>query len=402
MRWLGLFLVVWSIGCTSTSKQHVADQAISAVFDRHELLGMSVVLTRGDSILYSKQQGQLRPGGPEMTANTFFRVASISKTFTVIGILDLVMKGKLHLDSAASTYLPWELQHPRHPEVPITLRLLCSHLSGIRDGEGYGSFLAQPANTQNISELFTEGGAYYTQDMFGDQAPGSYFSYSNAAMGILASIIEHTTLLRFDVYMRRHVLTPMGIQGSFNVSDIPSGRLATLYRFKNNDWVPQADAYGLAAPPDTTGYQLGANGLLFGPQGGFRGNTTDLVKLIQFFRRKGAPLLSEELYAEMVTPMWNVDGENGDTWEDFWRSYGLGIHRLTGTTGKDMIFEDIPMIGHPGIAYGLLSDCYYAPSMDVGIIFVTNGSKNAFSYAEQSSFYQLEHDIFKELQALTQ
>lgn len=96
----------------------------------------------------------------------------------------------------------------------------------------------------------------------------------------------------------------------------------------------------------------------------------------------------------MLKEQWRFDGNNGDTWENFFLSYGLGIHVLTNTENADVIFPEWNMVGHPGIAYGLLSDMYFDKDRKSGIVFITNGSKKSFEYGEQTSFYQVEEDVF--------
>jgi len=57
------------------------------------------------------------------------------------------------------------------------------------------------------------------------------------------------------------------------------------------------------------------------------------------------------------------------------------------------------MTGHPGIAYGLLSDVYVDPATGTGVIFMTNGSKQPFAYGE-TSFYQVEEAVFQLLETV--
>ena len=66
--------------------------------------------------------------------------------------------------------------------------------------------------------------------------------------------------------------------------------------------------------------------------------------------------------------------------------YGFGIHRLTNRDSADIIFPDRLMAGHPGIAYGLLSDMYFDRDTKSGIVFITNGSKKDFTYGAKTTF----------------
>lgn len=62
-----------------------------------------------------------------------------------------------------------------------------------------------------------------------------------------------------------------------------------------------------------------------------------------------------------------------------------------------MFFENYQMGGHPGIAYGLLSDWYIDLDKKLGVIFVTNGAETDFKYGIETSFYTPEEAVFKVL-----
>src|SRR5690606_29716795 len=75
--------------------------------------------------------------GRRITAGDPVRIASISKLVTTIGVMRLVEAGKLDLDADAGDLLGFPLRNPAFPDVPITLRMLLSHRSGLTDASGY-------------------------------------------------------------------------------------------------------------------------------------------------------------------------------------------------------------------------------------------------------------------------
>ena len=101
----------------------------------------------------------------------------------------------------------------------------------------------------------------------------------------------------------------------------------------------------------------------------------------------------------MTQPYWAYDGTNGDTWDNFFLSYGLGTHVLTNADSADYIFPELNMVGHPGIAYGLVSDMYIDREKDTGVVLIINGSKFGYKSGERSSFYIPEEEIFNVLQS---
>ena len=378
---------------------------LEAVFVKNELMGMSVALITNGAVTWQGSYGLADAGRQiPVTNNTIFRIASISKTVTATALLQLWEAGKVDLDADVSTYLGWQLRHPNYPETPITLRQLLSHQSGIRDSEGYRTFSQEMVSKElDIRELFTTEGTYFTPDLFADHSPGAFFSYTNCTWGLIASIVEIVSGQRFDDYCRAHIFVPMALQATdFNVAElIPSDSLAVLYRYEDEQWVPQADDYQGVTPPSRgyAGYALGQNGLLFGPQGSLRISTKDLSQFALMFINNGRhdthQILREETVDLMLASQWLYDGQNGDTWENFFLSYGFGTHQTINQKGGDIIFPDRPMVGHPGIAYGLLSDMYFEREKNSGIIFITNGSKQEYEYGQSTSFYQVEEDVFQ-------
>lgn len=382
------------------------NRQLQTVFDQYELMGMSVILLDQGAIVYEGYFGQADSARQiPVTEQTIYRVASISKTIVATALLQLWEKGKVDLDADVSEYLGWPLQHPLYPDTPITLRMLMSHRSGIRDGEGYGRFSRDMiARRLHIKELFMPNGEYFSDDLFAGQPPGSYFSYTNCAWGLVAGIVEKISGQRFDIYCRENIFKPLDLTASFNVLDLPDlDNLAVLYRYQEGKWTPQADNYA-GVPPESRvypSYQLGQNGLIFGPQGSLRSSARDLAAFAQTLMNGGSlngrTILQKETIDLMMRNHWTYNGRNGDTWDDFWQSYGLGIHRVLNRDSMDIIFPDRKMFGHPGIAYGLLSDLYFDPETKSGVVFITNGSKQDYAYGEHTAFYDVEEAVFESL-----
>lgn len=402
-----LFLLLFS--CQQKAKKEVFDpialrESLHQVFDKHELMGMAVMVIDKGDVLWQSNFGLANADLQKpVDKNTIFRVASIAKSMTATAALQLLEQGKLALDKDVSEYLGWELKHPIFPDTPITLRLLLSHRSGIRDGGGYGLFSRDMIVKQlSIKELLTEKGSYFTEDMFGDKEPGSYFFYTNCTYGIIASIIEKVSGERFDRYCQQHIFQPLEMKGGFNIMHLSDLKdVAVIYRFKEGVWKPQVDNFTNYAPINRAfdGYELGQNGLLFGPQGSLRASAQDLANfanmLLNNGQFKGKRLLKKSSIDTMTGDQWTYNEQNGNTWDNYFLSYGFGIHRLTNQEKADIIFKDRKMIGHPGIAYGLLSDFYIDRTNKSGVIFITNGSKKDYAYGVNSTFYKVEEEVFE-------
>lgn len=402
---LPLFLLLLVACDADLDRKAILKDELQAVFQHHDLMGMSVGLIANGEMCYSESFGyqNVLPGDP-MTNDTYVRIASISKLYTSLAVMTLWEKGLVNLDTPASVYLGWELTHPLFPEQPITLGHLMDHTSGIRDGSGYGDFLSQMTEDEaDIRSLFQSKGKYYTPDMFADKSPGNYFSYTNGTWGLIATIIEKVSGKRFDVYCRENLFEPMGIGSSFNVMDIPVEKMAPIFRYTDDLWVPQVDDFSSKTPKERSypNYTPGQNGLIYGPQGSLRTSLNDLWITAKMLLNEGKvndnQIIESATLAYFQKDPWSFDGGNGDTWGNFWHSYSKGMHFIQNREKGDIIFPDRKLWGHPGIAYGLLSDFYIDPETGSGVIFFTNGSMYEHEYAEGSSFYEVEDDVFKVL-----
>ena len=344
-----------------------------------------------------------------MNSETRFRIASISKMFTCVGIMQQVDQGKMSLDGDASEYLGFTLRNPHYPDVVITPRLLMAHYGSVRDGSAYSIPVDVP-----VSECFLPGGRYYGDaEHFGGpgEGPGEAYYYSNLNYGLLGTMIERLSGERFDHYMRKHVLGPLGVGASFNPGLLPAGdvaNLATLYDTvgpdgqwsATNPWRPQMDDYhGVDRDPDevvisnpdlgtanvvesAANYKIGTNGTIYSPQGGLRISPLELAELPVMMLNKGVAsngnrIISEAAVADLIVPVWqhHDDRINKDPY-DATRAYGAGISIVSTAIGRDRIVEgrdDITLYGHTGGGYGLSSACYWDPVTRNGFTYALNG-----------------------------
>ena len=115
-----------------------------------------------------------------ITPDDAVRVASVSKLVVALGVMRLVEAGKLDLDRDVSAYLGWSARNPDFPDVAITLRMLLSHTSGLRDDADY----AIPLGDTLRARL----GDRRAWDI--KHHPGNWFRYSNLNFPFVASIME--------------------------------------------------------------------------------------------------------------------------------------------------------------------------------------------------------------------
>jgi len=350
--------------------------------------------------------------------HTKFRIASISKLVTAIGVMRLVEQGKIELDADVSEYLGFAFRNPDFPDVPITARMLLSHTSSVRDGDAY---VIPPAN--GLTDLFVSGGAFYDDGSrwasaaeTPDVGPGRYFAYANLNYGVLATMIESVTAKRFDSYMKQNVLLPLGCQASWNVRHFNKAALrnvSVLYRKLSPEdvwdakgpWYPQVDDYRGVRPPAPEGaatYVPGTNATWQSPQGGLRISAWDLSKVMRMFlnggRFNGTRVLKTSTVNLMFTPEWTYSPlhPNGDTYWDLMLSYGLGPHILTNAIGDRLLADrNVAMSGHLGEAHGLLSGMMLNFGSNDGFIYLIGGvgADPDENFGDYSTFYKWEEQI---------
>lgn len=393
---------------TTILKAQLLENKILSIKEKYDLTGGTVLLFDKNKItkLVNFGNANLEKNIP-VNNETQFRVASISKTITAIAFMQLVEKNKLTLDEDISKLLGFSCSNPYHPEIVITPRMLLSHTSTLTDDPGaYDSFLTATYENNpipNLATLITDTGKYYSKKLFLNQNPGSYFNYSNLNYGIIGTIIEKISGLRFDKYCDQYIFQRLGIEATFNVSSITKiNNLATIYRKINDVWTPQTDNYDGITPvfENINNYVVGTNAIRFAPQGGLRVSGTDLSKIFSIFLNDGKYLKNRIISKLSVTTMtnsqWKSDGTNGDNANGLFRSWGLGVHLITNTKDNDEIFlGDVNIMGHAGDAYGLVSDVFVDIKKGIGFVFITNGCGKGYAPSDSSSFYAIEKDVFK-------
>jgi CubicO group peptidase (beta-lactamase class C family) len=399
-------LLILLLGLVPAVPAQNLQQALGSVANQNGLIGMSVVAICNGQVTDVVHTGQSDlQRGIVVGDSTRYRIASISKLVTAIGLMRLWEQGAFGLDDDVSTALGFTLRNPAYPNTPITYRMLLSHRSSLQDGTGYSDFLSATYATAPpppISQLVAPGGTWYTADLWRTEAPGTYFTYSNLNFGVIGTLIEALSGERFDVYMRQQVLQPLGIGGSYNVQDLNDlDHLAVLYR----NSIPQADDLGGVMPvaPDLSLYVPGNNGLFFAPQGGLRASALELARIALLLEGAGTwngiTVLQPATVTAMFANEWTWNGSNGDNYYGLFRSWGLGVHRITAQTSGDVVFPGTLMFGHAGEAYGLISDLYIDPATGFGLVFLTNGYTpgNAYGFGSSSAFYGAEEDVFAAL-----
>ncbi|MCL2544317.1 MAG: beta-lactamase family protein [Clostridia bacterium] len=339
--------------------------AFNRVFAQHRVVGGAVSLVRRGALLatFACGDARLQPRVP-VAADTLFRVASVSKTIVAMGAMALVERGLLALDADIGAVLGYPVRNPAFPDVPLTLRQLLTHTSGLRDAPVYNG--PGIAGALTLRQMLSPP---HAARCFAPVAPGQSFYYSNFASGIVGSLMGAVTGAHFDDALQASLFEPLGITGSFLPQRMQpfSGRLATGYRVSlvsGPSRPPRVayDAPALAAaplpPPDPERDFVHAPGRLLI-------SMPDLAKLLRLLGSDGAIDGARVLSPAAMDEMRALQDGRGSVTGRAGR--GLGVSYCPRVMGREMV------LGHQGVAYGMNSEMWFDPATGDGVAMATNG-----------------------------
>ncbi len=163
-----------------------------------------------------------------VTADTVFRIASMTKSFTAVAILSLRDAGKLSLDDPAERYVPElkGLAYPTSDSPRITIRHLLTHAAGFPEDNPWGD--------QQLALSDDEMAALMRQGIPFSNPPGLAYEYSNYGFAILGRIVARVSGMPYRDYVRARVLEPLGLSATtLDASAVPAARLAHGYRWED-------------------------------------------------------------------------------------------------------------------------------------------------------------------------
>lgn len=177
--------------------------------------GGAVLIARGDSVLYERYFGSAdMVSGEQISESTLFNIASVSKQFTVIGLLQLVQDGLVNVQAPVSDYM----DYPQLFWHNITLADLAGHTSGVPDTRDRSSRERCIYATDETSI------AYFPFVDSLEFDPGTAYDYLNPSFLILAKIIEQKSGKQFIDYQQEHIFNPAGMTTAvyFNPDSMPA------------------------------------------------------------------------------------------------------------------------------------------------------------------------------------
>jgi CubicO group peptidase (beta-lactamase class C family) len=238
------------------------DQMMHAFAEREKVPGIAYGIVVDGRVVHIGTAGlrDVAAGAPVDTA-TVFRIASMTKSFTALSILQLRDEGRLSLEDPAERYVP-ELRGLRYPSTDspkITIRLLLSHSAGFPEDNPWGD--QQLADTdEQMARMMRAGIPFST-------SPGTAYEYSNFGFAILGRIVANVSGMPYTRYVKTRILDPLGMRvTTLQSAQVPASRLAHGYRLQDGQWLEEKQL------PD------GA----FGSMGGMLTSVSDLGRWVAF------------------------------------------------------------------------------------------------------------------------
>ena len=266
---------------TSNSLRTPLDRKVDSIVRSHIKIsyaaGMSIGIITGDSTLFYGY-GETEKGNAFVpTPNTLFEIGSITKTFTSLLLALEINKGRIHPDSCISAYLPDSLPRMEWKGIPVTIRMLSNHTSGIpslplnfKTVPGFDA--ANPYKGYTKEMLFR-----YFKSFTPYREPGRSHEYSNMAVALLGNILEQVNRSNWPVLVHQQILEPLKLQHTGTLpSRIKGIRYTTGYKGTGettSHWTMQA----------------------FAPAGALHSTAADMIQYARFVLSPGKGPLPEAL-----------------------------------------------------------------------------------------------------------
>ncbi|MDN5298535.1 MAG: hypothetical protein PWP51_1088 [Clostridiales bacterium] len=332
---------------------------VSEIMTAYNAQGIGIVGFDKEKVLYEYTQGyrDIEHKLP-ITRDTVFGIASISKSFTTLALMQLVSKGIIDLDAKVSCYLPEiKLSEAHMP----TVRNLLSHAGGFLPQERFLMQEVLKAMGVDPSEepadhlaLAEKGLAMIVDRINGMQdftgEPGQYHSYSNFSFGLITALIhQYGGEAHYAAYMVKHLFEPMGLANTFLAFNETERRENITKLYENV----------LGHLNTLTDYRDQGFVLLGG--GAIKSTLNDLMTYTRLYLNdgqvNGEPLIDAALMQAMALPHVAVKPYEG---------YGYGL-----VCGQ---FSGIDYAGHSGGLTGVSSYFGFSKKTGKGIVVLCNTS----------------------------
>jgi CubicO group peptidase (beta-lactamase class C family) len=319
---------------------HAIESAAAAFLAERKVPGLSVAIVVDRQLRWTGGFGLAdAENAVPATADTMYRLASVSKTMTATAAMQLAERGRLDLDAPIRRYVPGFPEKPW----PITTRQLLGHLAGIRHYLPNEEF---DATRQYVGVL--EGLDVFKDDPLVHE-PGTAYLYSTYGFDLVGAVVEGASGTRFLDYLRENVFRPAGME---SIRD-DDARALVPHRAQGYARIANGELRN-AAPADTS-YKI--------PGGGLIATAADVARFAAAL--ENGALVKPETRTEMWTRQKTRAGQV--------LAYGLGWgigewtgrHEISHTGGQERVSTVLYLQPDRGLAVVVLTNLQGARPTDL-------------------------------------
>jgi CubicO group peptidase (beta-lactamase class C family) len=311
---------------------HAADSIADAIIKRGRVAAMSIAVTRGRDTLVMKGYGLAdMENDVPATAQTVYRIGSVTKQFTSVAVMQLVEQGKLSLDDEVTKYVPNAPTHGRR----VLVRHLLNHTSGIPSytdvGPTFGRVMRLDLSKDSLIGTVKDDSLQFE--------PGSHFYYNNTGYFLLGMIVERVTGKPYGDYLRDALFAPNGLTSTVYCGTMPlikhraRGYEVRAAGLVNADYISMDLPYAAGSLCSTVG---------------------DLVAWTRLLH--AGKLVNASSFTSMTTPAKLTSGRP--------MQYGFGLFMDTVGTHR--------RIHHGGGINGFISELAYYPDDSLTVVVLSN------------------------------
>ena len=312
-------------------------------------VGAQAAAVQGDSILFYRYGFADRAAGRAVSADTKYRVASLSKLVTDMVFLGMEEDGLVRRTADISDDLGFSVRNPAHPQTPLTPEMLMCHTSSLRDSDAF-LLSRQQGSSEPLSALLGR------EDSFTQAAPGTAYEYSNFGVAVLGAVCEKAVNTPFSQLARMYVFSKLEIDAAYTARELDSpGSVGVLY---GHGGYSAAEQLNEAFSP-----VLGQTHHLV--QGNLTISAIDYAKVLYLLlhggvAQNGARVLREETVNDIVSSHFTAADEG----------VGYGLRILNGAFGAGT------QLVHTGSNFGMLSAFIVWPESGVAVVVLTSGARD--------------------------
>jgi CubicO group peptidase (beta-lactamase class C family) len=192
-------------------KMSEIDRYIDGEMEATGLPGLAVAIVQGNAIIHVRGYGVAdQQSRRPVTPATPFVLASSSKSFTAVSIMQLVEAGKISLDSPVVQYIPWFRMADKEASSRITVRQLYIQTSGLSGKSDSALLVKEDTSPQALENMVRS-----LSSVALDRAVGSSFEYSNTNYTILGLIVQIVSGQPYEQYVQQHIFSPLAMTTSY-------------------------------------------------------------------------------------------------------------------------------------------------------------------------------------------